>query len=240
MLEGIRAVIFDLDGTLMDSMWMWHDIDVEYLGRYGYEPPEDLEREIEGMGFTETAEYFKKRFALPDTVETIKQDWIQMAEQKYAQEVHLKPGAAEFLAKLYAQGIKIGIASSNSRALIQACLGANGVAGYFACITTSCDVAQGKPAPDVYLHAADMLEADARECLVFEDVPMGIRAGRNAGMRVCAVKDAFSENQTAKIRALADYYITSYYEVMDGSYEVLHSPVLNKIEEQEKYDAEHS
>ena len=71
MLEGRRAVIFDLDGTLMDSMWMWRDIDIEYLGRYGYTPPKGLEKVIEGMGFTETAQYFKERFALPDSIEKV-------------------------------------------------------------------------------------------------------------------------------------------------------------------------
>lgn len=62
MLEQKKAVIFDLDGTLMDSMWMWKDIDIEYLGRYGFDVPAELQKEIEGMGFTETAAYFKKRF----------------------------------------------------------------------------------------------------------------------------------------------------------------------------------
>ena len=89
MLEGIHAVIFDLDGTLMDSMWMWKDIDIEYLGRYGLCPPEGLDVIIEGMGFTETAEYFKKRFELPDPVEKIKEDWLVMAGEKYAHEVRL-------------------------------------------------------------------------------------------------------------------------------------------------------
>ena len=65
MLDGKQAVIFDLDGTLVDSMWMWKDIDIEFLARYGYECPEDLQKAIEGMSFSETAVYFKERFALP-------------------------------------------------------------------------------------------------------------------------------------------------------------------------------
>ena len=97
MLEGIHAVIFDLDGTLMDSMWMWRDIDIEYLGRYGLCPPEGLDVIIEGMGFTETAEYFKSRFRIPDSIDEIKAAWIQMSIEKYRNELTLKPGALRLL-----------------------------------------------------------------------------------------------------------------------------------------------
>lgn len=221
MLEKIKAVIFDLDGTLMDSMWMWRDIDIEYLGQFGFTPPEGLEREIEGMSFTETAEYFKRRFALPSSVEEIKSVWLEMSQDKYTHEVGLKPGAGAFLREIRARGLKTGIASSNSHALIRACLASNGVLDCFDCITTSCDVAKGKPAPDVYLSVASSLGVAPESCLVFEDVPMGILAGKNAGMKVCAVKDDFSKEQTEAIRELADYYITSYDQILDGSYERL-------------------
>lgn len=213
MLTQIEAVIFDLDGTLLDSMWMWPQIDVEYLARFDCTPPEDMAKEIEGMGFTETAMYFKERFAIPHTIEEIKQDWLLMARGKYAHEVALKPGAFSFLQKLKANGIKTGIASSNSRDLIEIGLAANRVEHYIDCITTSCDVAKGKPAPDVYLHTAAVLGAAPKRCLVFEDVPMGILAGKNAGMRVCAVEDDFSKKQTAEKKQLADYYIASYDEI---------------------------
>ena len=91
ILDYIKAVIFDLDGTLVDSMWMWEDIDIEYLGRYGLSCPEDLQKAIEGMSFTETAVYFKERFGLPDSIEEIKEAWIAMSLEKYEKEVPLKP-----------------------------------------------------------------------------------------------------------------------------------------------------
>ena len=97
MLKNINAVIFDLDGTLVDSMWMWKAIDVEYLSRFGIELPEDLQREIEGMSFSETAVYFKERFQLEPSVEEIKDTWNEMAYEKYANEVPLKQGALKFL-----------------------------------------------------------------------------------------------------------------------------------------------
>ena len=84
MIDKKKAVIFDLDGTLVNSMWVWHDIDIEYLGRYGYDVPEDMVQEIEGMGFTEVAVYFKERFRIPDEIETIKEEWNRMAFEKYA------------------------------------------------------------------------------------------------------------------------------------------------------------
>lgn len=214
MLENIQAVIFDLDGTLVDSMWVWKKIDVEYLGKYGLSVPEKIEHEIEGMGFTETAVYFQKRFALADPVEKIMEDWLLMARDKYREEVPLKQGAAAYLQMLRQRGMKIGIASSNSRELIEPCLQAHGVRQCFDCVITSCDVQKGKPAPDVYLRAAELLGAKPEHCLVFEDVPMGILAGKNAGMTVCAVRDSFSLDQTERIRELADYYIASYEELL--------------------------
>lgn len=221
MLRQKKAVIFDLDGTLMDSMWMWKAIDIEYLGRYGYELPPDLQKEIEGMGFTETAVYFKERFHLPMTVEEIKQEWHRMSYDKYAQEVPVKKGADRLLKLLKERGIKIGIASSNSHELINACLAANGVREYFDCIRTSCDVAKGKPSPDIYLSVAGSLGVSPADCLVFEDVPMGILAGRNAGMTVCAVADESAADQIEKIRELADYYIRTFEDVLNHTYEVL-------------------
>lgn len=221
MLDGIKAVIFDLDGTLMDSMWMWTDIDIEYLGRYGYKLPKDLQKKIEGMGFTETAYYFKERFGLPCTIEEIKAEWTRMAYDKYANSVKTKPGAINFLADIRARGMATAIASSNSRELIGACLRANRIEGSFDCIMTSCDVAKGKPSPDIYLSVADILHVEPKDCLVFEDVPMGILAGVNAGMKVCAVWDSHAQDQHEAICRLADYYIKSYDDISNNTYEVL-------------------
>lgn len=221
MLNQIKAVLFDLDGTVMDSMWLWEDIDIEYLGRYGYELPEDLQKSIEGMGFTETAYYFKERFQIPDSIEEIKKEWNRMAFEKYANEVTPKPGVIRFLQHLKENGIQTAIASSNSHELIRACLKNNGMEQFFDCIVTSCDVAKGKPSPDIYQKAAQLLQVQPEHCLVFEDVPMGILAGKAAGMRVCAVEDAHSEDQKEEKRRLADYYIRSYDEIENRTYEVL-------------------
>ena len=212
MLENIKAVLFDLDGTLVDSMWMWKDIDIEYLGKRGFDLPGELQKDIEGMSLTETATYFKNRFELPESLEEIKKEWMDMARDKYCHQVPLKPGAKEFLLYLKEHQIRTGIASSNGIELVHAVLQAQGVDQYLDSVHTCCDVKRGKPNPDIYLLVAEELDVKPEECLVFEDIPMGILAGKRAGMRTCAVEDVFSRDQMNEKRQLADYYIQDYYD----------------------------
>jgi len=213
MLTNKKAVIFDLDGTLVDSMWMWKAIDIEYLGRYGYDLPATLQKDIEGMSFSETAVYFKETFQIPDTLEEIKATWNRMAYDKYTKEVPLKKGVQKFLDYCKENRILLGIATSNSRELVDATLKALNIKEYFACVMTACEVAKGKPAPDIYLAVAEKLQAEPSRCLVFEDIEMGIMAGKNAGMEVCAVEDEFSMNQIEAKKKLADYYIKDYFDI---------------------------
>ncbi|MBU5472785.1 HAD family hydrolase [Roseburia sp. MSJ-14] len=221
MLKNIQAIIFDLDGTLIDSMWVWDEIDIEFLSARGLTLPPTYQKEIEGMSFTETAIYTKQLFQFPESVEELKTIWNQMALEKYTKEVPLKPGAEAFFKYCKSKKIPMGIATSNSRELVDAVANTHHLKDYIEVIVTSCEVAKGKPAPDVYLEVAKRLRVQPEHCLVFEDVPMGILAGKNAGMKVCAVKDACSEDQREEKRKYADYYISSYQEVLTNSYEVL-------------------
>lgn len=214
MLDNIEAVLFDLDGTLVDSMWLWKSVDIEYLARFGYEYEEDLNSAIEGMSFSETAIYFKNRYRIPDTLEKIKSDWNEMAYHKYMHEVPLKNGVFQFINKLKELGIKTGIATSNSAKLAMAVIESLSVKEYFDAVHTSCEVSKGKPAPDIYLYVAKQLNVTPERCLVFEDIIQGIMAGKNAGMRVCAVEDDNSKVQERQKRELADYYISDFYELI--------------------------
>jgi len=214
MLENIKAVIFDMDGTLIDSMWLWKAIDIEYLARHGKELPDDLQKAIEGMSFTETAEYFKNRFEIKDDVETIKADWNQMAGEFYREKVTMKDRAVDFLDSLRDKGIKIGIGTSNSHEMVGVILAKFGLEDLIHTVSTSCDVSAGKPKPDLFLKVASDLGVKPEECLVFEDVPMGIMAAKNAGMKCCAIYDKFSEPMDDEKKELADYFINSYAEVL--------------------------
>lgn len=214
MLKNIQAVIFDLDGTLMDSMGIWRDIDIEFLSRRNLIFEEDLQEKIEGMSFTETAVYFKEHYQLSESIDELKSIWNKMAENKYRYEIQPKPGALRFLDYLKDKGIKMGIATSNSPELIAAINAAYHLDTYMSCIVTACAVKKGKPAPDVYLEAARQLGVDPKDCLVFEDIVKGIEAGKNAGMKVCAVEDAYSAHQREEKRRISDYYIESYDEIL--------------------------
>lgn len=214
MLKNIDAVIFDLDGTLVDSMWMWKTIDIEYLARFGLEFPEDLQADIEGMSFTETAIFFKNRFKLPDPVDKIKRDWNEMAWDKYLNEVPLKEGVKEFLDYLKEKQIPAGIATSNSKELVDLIINKHNISEYFKSIRTSCEVEKGKPSPDIYLLVAKDLKVEPLRCLVFEDIIQGIMAGKNANMKVCAVYDEFSKDDEKEKIKLADYYIRSMRELL--------------------------
>lgn len=217
MFENIEAIIFDMDGTLIDSMWVWEAVDEEFHGKHGLVEPEGFYEGMEGKSYTEVAEYYLTTFPqLPYTEEEIRNIWTHMAYEKYTCEVPLKDGVRAFIETQKKRGIKLGIATSNGRELVDATLRALDIEQYFDSIHTACEVEKGKPSPDIYLLVANDLEIEPEKCLVFEDVPMGILAGKNAGMHTCAIYDKYSRNQEEKKREMAEYYIESYRELENG------------------------
>ncbi len=214
MFRDIEAVIFDMDGTIIDSMWIWRDIDVAYLKKHNIELPIGLQKEIDGMSFSQTAEYFKRRFKISDELEDIKKEWNDMASEYYKSHIEMKEGALELIEDLSSRGIVLSVASSNSRLLIEIIMERFGLGKYIKSITTSCEVEKGKPAPDVFLEAASRIGVTPDRCLVFEDVPNGIIAAKAAGMKCCAVYDDFSKELDDEKRDLSDYYVNSFFELM--------------------------
>ncbi len=222
ILDNIDAVIFDMDGTLMDSMWIWPSIDEEFLKKYNLDMPANFAEGMEGLSYTETAGYFLRTFpTLQLTIEEVMDEWNEMAHDRYVTKVRLKEGAREFIVLLKEKGIKVGIATSNSRFLVDDTLKSMEISDLFDSVRTSCEAGAGKPAPDVYLLVASDLSVDPSRCLVFEDIPMGIMAGKNAGMKTCAVEDDYSAALRERKKELADYYIQNFNDIKNGTYEVL-------------------
>lgn len=210
MFKGIKAVIFDMDGTLIDSMGVWAEIDRVFLKKRQIPMPDDILKNIEGMSFTETAHYFKNRFNLIENVEEITKEWIEMSKEYYRDHIPLKKGAKELVEKLFNNGFKIGLGTSCQQQLVQASLQKHGLESYFQSVRTSCEVGRGKPFPDIFLKVAEDLQVKPEECLVFEDTIAGIKAARQAGMRVIAVFDNHSLPHMDRISELSDGFIVNF------------------------------
>ena len=213
MFNNIDTLIFDMDGTLIDSMNIWHDIDRIFFENHNIPYPDDLEKQIDSLSFDATAEYFLNNFPLNYTKDEIQKIWRDMSFEFYRDIIPFKKGALEFIKKMHEKGYKMGIATSNSRDLVEALDNRLHISDYIKVIVTNDEVPNGKPAPDIYLKVAEVLNSKPETCLVFEDVPGGIKAGKNAGMKVCAVQDSGSLNMEEEKRALADYFITDYSEI---------------------------
>ena len=215
LFADVRAVLFDLDGTLVDSMGMWGEIDRSYLGRFGIPVPEKFQQSIEGKSIRETADYYREAFpSIPHSQEEMIEEWHRMAFSWYAEKSELKPGAYEFIRFCREAGLLLGIATSNSTPLLNAALAHMAVGDYFSSLKTGDIHLPGKPAPDIYLACAKELAVLPENCLVFEDVPKGILAGKAAGMRVIAVDDHDSPEVREEKVSLADAYIQDFKELL--------------------------
>lgn len=215
VLTNIKAAIFDMDGTLVDSMWVWSKIDIDFLKRRNIECPKDLKSKIEHLSFEEVAIYFKNTFKLKESIEDIIHEWNQMALKEYKTNVKLKFGAKKYLEVLKVLGIKIGLATSNSSLLLETALKANGIYQYFDVITRTDEVSRGKQFPDVYLLTAQRLDVNPEECIVFEDILPAVIGAKSAGMKVVGIHDDYSNYQKKEIINIADKYIYKYSELIE-------------------------
>lgn len=217
MLNNIKGAIFDLDGTLIDSMSVWKDIDLNYIKEIGHADEVDfkqLKKDINHLSFDDTAKYFKERFNINSTIEEICARWREMAIDSYKNKVKLKSGAREFLTELKNSGVKIAIATSNSRELATLVLESNGVLNLFENITLTSEVERGKNFPDVYNLCAQRLELSEKDCMVFEDILIAVEGAKKGNFKVTAVYDESSDHHKEEIKNLADIYINSYSELL--------------------------
>lgn len=215
----IKGVIFDLDGTLLDSMWVWEKVDERFLGRRGFDVPADYQRAIAAMGFLETAEYTIERFGLQEKPEDVIQEWNEMVKHMYHEEVGIKPFVRELLEDFRQRGLRMGIATASYASLFVECLKRNGVYDYFHSFTETSEVSRGKGFPDIYIKAAEKLGFAPNECAVFEDLHQGIAAARGAGFYTVGVYEERMAFSWAQIKQDADAAIHGFEEAM-GSFKL--------------------
>ncbi len=213
-MEKLKGVIVDLDGTLLDSMWVWEQIDKEFLGKRGLEVPSDYVEKITPLGFFGAAMYTKERFGFEETPQQLMDEWNNMSAQMYAQEVMLKPHVKEVLEYLHKKEIKITIATASDEALFIPCLKHNGVWEYFHSYSTMSEVERGKGFPDIYELAAKKIQCTPQQVLVFEDIVQGTKGAKMGGFDVVGVYDKHSQHDEEGLKTAADYYIYDWSEAI--------------------------
>ena len=207
----ISAIIFDLDGVLLDSEQVWDEVREQLVRERGGRWHEQAQREMMGMSSTEWARYMHDQLGVPDPPEEISAEVVRRLEDRYRERLPLIEGALEAVERLAANW-PLGLASSSNRELIDLVLDLGGLARFFRVTVSSEEVARGKPAPDVYLEAARRLGAPPERSVAIEDSENGIRAGKAAGMRVVAIPNPHFPPAEEAL-ALADVTLGSLAEL---------------------------
>ena len=212
--KKIKGAIFDLDGTLLDSMWVWSEIDRRFLGARGFDVPSDYLEAIAPLGARKAAEYTIERFGLDEKPEDLMEEWFGMALSAYEHEVDCKPYAKDYLKKLKKEGKKLAVATSSDRLLIMPALKRIGILDLFDAVVTVDEVNRGKGFPDIYEKAASKIGIENEECVVFEDILAGIKGAKMGGFMAVGVYDDHSDHEHPTMKSLADGFVMGIEELM--------------------------
>ena len=206
-----KAFIFDFDGTLADSMWVWSNVDKEFARRRGLDFTDEDSEIIAALGFEGTAKWLLERFGLDESVDDLIAEWYSIAAESYAHDVPLKPGVREYLAMLKEHDYPLAIASSLDRRLLESALDNNGVLDCFDVIVVCDEVTDtGKATPVVYIEAATRLGFALEDCVVFEDVAMAARSAKQGGAYVVGVSDEHPQQARDELEKAADLFCEGF------------------------------
>lgn len=209
-----KGVIFDLDGTILNSLQVWRKIDKNFFQNKGLIIPDDFEEKVNGMRFEDIAKYTKEICSLEEPVEDIMNEWRKLAFNEYNNIIKLKSGVFEYLIYLKENKIKIGIATACDKKLYIACLKNNKILDYFDAIVDTTEVEKGKESSEIYKLCANKLNILPKDIIVFEDIIKAIRSAKSAGMTVYAVYDRYSIENFEDIIGESDDYITDFRELI--------------------------
>lgn len=206
-----RAVIFDMDGLLLDTETLWHEAEVELFRRHGDEFTWDDKMAVIGTSFDITARYFADRLGRPpEEGAALVDEMVALMHDRVRRQVDARPGAMELVAGIRAlDGVRLGLASNSPRFLVDDALATAGLVDVFETIVTSSDVEHAKPAPDIYLRACQDLGVDPSEALALEDSASGVAAAKAAGLTCIAVPQ-FAETDVSA----ADRIVNSLEELL--------------------------
>lgn len=208
----IKGIIFDVDGTLLNSMQIWNELGTRYLKARGIEAEPDLDKILFSLSLDEGCLYLKNQYSLEESVKEIADDIIKIMENFYLYEAKLKAGVKEFLKRMQKNGIPMIVATSSDKKIVELAFESLKITEYFTEIVTCTELKASKREPKIYLHCAKIIGTTPDETAVFEDVLHGIKSAKKAGFVAVAVEDFSSCVDKKEIMSIADYYIKDFTE----------------------------
>ena len=205
----IKGAIFDFDGTLVDSMFIWDTFGEDYLKSFGIESKENLAEVFKTFTLEQAAEYYCNHYDIKLSVKEIAEGINNMVAEIYRTKVALKPGVCDFLERLKRSGVKMCVATVTDRPIVEDVLNRLNIYEYFSAIFTCAEVGFGKETPEIYRQALKYLGTEKRETVVFEDVLHAVKTAKNDGFTVAAVYDTYEPMQK-ELKEISDYYIADF------------------------------
>lgn len=208
----MKGAIFDMDGTLLDSMPVWDTLASDYLWSQGIEPPEDIREIMRPLSLAQTARYFRETLGMRAGEEEIIADINGMIAHQYTDVVPLKAGVKPYLERLSHLGVHMCVATATDKALATAALERNGVLGYFEFVLSCGETGGGKDSPDFFTAALEKLGTDKDKTVVYEDALYAVKSAKQAGLYVVGVNDISAAADAEKISRAADEYYAAGFQ----------------------------
>ena len=213
--NDIKAVIFDMDGTLIDSTSLWHEIDINFFKKRGMELPKDYAQKIVHLGLKGAAKFTKKEYGLKESEQEIMDEWHQMSLDMYRNDVKLKQGAIELLTFFKKKNIPMAIATANDDELYMPCIERLGIGSYFSYIADVNNIKEGKHSARIYEYLAEKMGVNKENTLVIEDMPTCIKTAYSSGFITVAMDDNASKVFEDEKRSNSDLFVHNFNELLD-------------------------